>query len=169
MQTGSGVSAVVSDRPDGAAITFSATPQALMTLRTGLRAMDRANSRQGDAFAACPCILESGLASRQAMPPGNAANATTTSSATATNREAWLYEGSPTAVSPASPIAPAEVDRGRTMMQPVASVPADTFVDDTPTGGVLRFRAKDPSQVQALREEVQTNVQAMAKGCTATP
>jgi hypothetical protein len=60
---------------------------------------------------------------------------------------------------------PMMLPQGRSNMQPTGVVPADTSVEDTPTGGVLRLRAKDPAQVQALRDQVRENVMAMQRGC----
>ena len=57
----------------------------------------------------------------------------------------------------------------RDYLQAMGAVPAATSVDDTPTGGVVRFTAMDPSQVQALRDEVQENVRSMERGCAGVP
>jgi hypothetical protein len=155
MQGHDSIQAIVSDTPDGAAVTFIASQQAVLALRANLQAMDQANSSRGDPFAACPCIMQSGLQGGSSPPLAPQSNM----SPAPANRDAWLYEANPQPGFQSTP------SRGRTMMQPMATVPADTSVDETSTGGVLRLRAKEPAQAQALRDEVRLNVEAMKRGC----
>ncbi len=54
---------------------------------------------------------------------------------------------------------------GNTAMQPSA-IPADSKVEQIPTGAVLMLTPKDKSQAQALRDEVRTEVTSMKQnGC----
>jgi hypothetical protein len=45
----------VTNTPDGVAITFTGPHDDLDQIRSNVRAMQDANNRRGDAFAACPC------------------------------------------------------------------------------------------------------------------
>jgi hypothetical protein len=150
---GARVRVSVADAPDGVAIAFAGDARDVPALRQRVRAMDRANDQQGDAFAACPCALEPGpgvLSSTSPYGGGQARRMIDADPATAE---------------------PVEEARGQTAMQapgamvPFGAVPAATTVDDTPSGGVLRFTARDASQVQALRDEVRQNARAMQSGC----
>jgi hypothetical protein len=179
----SDVQATVSDMQDGVAITFSGQQRELDSLRATLRAMDEANASRGDAFASCPCIYERGAAASQ---PGSSYGSSPQSGYGSTPQSSYgggpssSYGGGPSSSyggNPAygayggsqEPMTGTQGQRpgsqGQSMMQPVAAVPAETSIEDTPTGGVLKLRAKDPSQLQALRDQVRQNVMAMQRGC----
>jgi hypothetical protein len=148
MRAQDGVQATVTELPDGVAVAFFGSARNVGELRARVRAMDRANTSQGDPFAACPCIIESvAAASEPILSYG-------------VGHDGWMIDGDP-----GTPESAAIRAEGRTSMQPMGAVPAATSVDDTPTGGVVRLTAKDPSQVQALRDEVQENVRSMERGC----
>jgi hypothetical protein len=71
----SGVSAAVTDTPDGATVLFTAPPAQQDQLAASVQAMADANRKQGSPFAACPCAVPEtavGLAlmQAQAMPAG---------------------------------------------------------------------------------------------------
>jgi hypothetical protein len=156
----------VTDTPDGAAITFSAVTPDLDQLRSDIRAMDQANVRQGDAFAACSCVMNSGLDRteyKNGSASGTGGDTSRMNGTSGVGESTWPSDANPQTNAP-----PGET-QGQTMRQPMSSVPADTSVDDTPTGGVLRFQARDPSQVQALREAVRSNLEAMQLGCGGAP
>jgi hypothetical protein len=156
----SDVQATVSDMQDGVAITFSGQQRELDSLRATLRAMDEANASRGDAFASCPCIYERGAAASQPMS-GYGSNPSPSYGGSPSSS----YGGNPSYGAYGGSGEPMTGSKGESMMQPMAAVPAETSIEDTPTGGVLKLRAKDPSQVQALRDQVRQNVMAMQRGC----
>jgi len=155
MRAQDGVQATVTELPDGVAVAFSGAARHLGQLRTRVRAMDRANTSQGDPFAACPCIIES------------AAAASAPILSYGVGHDGYMIDGDPG--TPESAAIRAQSRTSEQAVQAMGAVPAATSVDDTPTGGVVRFTAMDPSQVQALRDEVQENVRSMERGCAGVP
>jgi hypothetical protein len=140
------VDAMVVDVPDGVGISFTGPPRAVDRIRANVHAMQDANDTQGDPFAVCPCAgaatVQYGLA-----PPSYGTTVDHQS-----GQSESTQNGNPT-------------DQGRTLMQPMRTVPVSSSIDDIPEGALLVLKPKDAGQLPLLRDVVRRNVGAMETAC----
>jgi hypothetical protein len=140
------IDANVMDVPDGVSITFTGPPRALDRIRANVFAMKEATASQGDPFAVCPCAISA--APRYGLAPPTYGESINQQAGAGPN---YPY-GNPT------------ID-GRTLMQPIRTVPATASIDEIPEGAMLVLRPKDAAQLQSLRDSVRANVGAMEMAC----
>jgi len=145
------VHASVADVHDGVAITFTVPESELSYLRDDVKAMKDANDDRGDAFAACPCAaagMTQPYGSTENMPSGNQSSNGPNASTSGQSGQTAMQPG----------------QTGMTGMR----VAAKASVDDIPTGSVLKLTTKDSSQVQMLRDQAHSEVQALRHSCFGT-